>query len=242
MENINKFVKENYKLLIPMLLMLVLFIVFFVYYKLSTREILTDNKAKFYQYFYGEKYDYEGIVTTNRKNVVVDVKPVDIEIEFDSTPIYYKGIDSVIFPKDMSVVMPTLNCAEYLSKGYSVITYDKEVYKLVTEKYDKKLNHYFLYDSKDLYFFIEEVLLKYDDKEIKLSPFSYVVYKDNSDVLIYYDKVNDKYETISDVFGNVTVSNDYYTINVNRDYIDYYGSEVLLTTDISKLNTIDMKD
>ena len=233
MENINKFVKENYKLLIPILLMLVLFIVFFVYYKLSTREVLTDNKAKFYQYFYGEKYEYEGVVTTNRKNVVVDFKPVDIEIGFDSTPIYYKSKDSVIFPLDMSVVMPTLNCTEYLSKGYSVITYDKEVYKLVTDKYNNTLNHYFLYDSKDLYFFIEEVLLKYDDKEIKLSPFSYV---------IYYDKVNDKYETISDVVGNVIVSNDYYTINVNRDYIDYYGSEVLLTTDISKLNTIDMKD
>ena len=58
----------------------------------------------------------------------------------------------------------------------------------------------------------------------------------------YYDRENDKYETIMEINSDVVVSNDYYTIRVDKDYIDYHGSEVLLTSGIEYLNTIDMKD
>lgn len=242
MKQINEFIKLNYKLLIPILLILLLFIVFFIYYQISTKEILTDTNDKFYQYFYGEKYNYEATITTNKKNEVVDFKPTTIEIEFDSTPIYYQNKNKVILPQDMSIVMPTLSCAEYLSKGYSVITYENNIYNLTTKKYNNKLNHYFLYDSKDLYFFIENVILKVNEQEITLSPFSYVIYENYNNTLSYYDKENDKYETIANINSNAIVSNDYYTIHVDKDYLDYYGSEVLLTSGIENLNTIDMKD
>lgn len=242
MKKINSFIKDNYKLIIPILLTILLFIVFFVYYQVSRREVYTEKTDTFYQYFSKTKLEYEAVVTTNRKKEVVDFKEKDIGIEFDSTPIYYKNEDKVILPKDMSVVMPTLSCAEYLSKGYSTITYNNNIYNLVTKNYNNKLNHYFFYDSKDLYFFIEEVTLKVNDKEIKLSPFSYVIYKNANDTMSYYDKENDKYEIIMDIKSDVKVSNDYYTIRVDNDYIDYYGNEVLLTTVIDKLNTIDMKD
>ena len=242
MKKLNDFVKENYKLLIPILLMILLFVVFFVYYQISSKEVYTDIDGKFYKYVYNEKYEYDGVVTTNKKGEVVEFKSKEIEIELDSTPIYYKDKDKVILPKDMSVVMPTLSCAEYLSRGFSVITYDNNVYNLVTKDYNKNLNHYFFYDSKNLYFFIENVLLKYNGKEIKLSPFSYVVYNNGNDSLSYYDKESDKYEVIMDVSGDVTVSSNYYTIHVDEDFINYHGSEVLLTSGINNLNTIDMKD
>lgn len=242
MNKINDFVKENYKLVIPILLMILLFVVFFVYYQVSSREVLTDNDYKFYKYVSDYKYEYEGVVTTNRKGEVVGFKGKNIEVELDSTPIYYQDKDKVILPKDMSVVMPTLSCAEYLSPGFSVVTYEDKVYKLLTKNYNKNLNHYFFYDSEDLYFFIENVVLKYNDKEVKLTPFSYVVYRNNNDSLSYYDKESDKYEVIMDVSGSVIVSSDYYSIHVDGDYIDYHGSEVLLTSGISNLNTIDMKD
>ena len=242
MKKINNFIKDNYKLIIPILLILLLFIIFIVYYKVSTKEVYTDNTDKFYQYFSKDKLEYEAVVTTNRRKEVVDFKPKEIGIEFDSTPIYYNNEAKVILPKDMSVVMPTLSCAEYLSKGYSVITYNNNIYNLLTKNYNNKLNHYFFYDSKDLYFFIEEVTLKVNDKEIKLSPFSYVIYKNANNTLAYYDKENDKYEIIMEVTSDVVVSSNYYTIRVDNDYIDYNGSQVLLTTAIDKLNTIDMKD
>lgn len=241
MKKINDIIKDNYKIIIPIMLMLLLFVAFFVYYQVYIRDVFTDSNGSFYQYFYGKRYDYAGIVTTNRKDEVVDFKALDIEIEFDSTPIYYKNRNKVILPKDMSVVMPTLN-SEYLSKGYSLISYNKSTYNLITKNYNKRLNHYFFYDSKDLYFFIENVVLKVNDREIKLSPFSYVIYSDRSNTLYYYDKENDKFETIMDINGEVVVSNDFYTIYVNKDSIKYYGGEVLLTSGIEHLNTIDMKD
>ena len=242
MKKIIDFVKENYKLIIPILLMILLFVIFFVYYQVSSREVLKDNDYKFYKYVNGYKHEYDGVVTTNRKGEVVGFKGKDIKVELDSTPIYYQDKDKVILPKDMSVVMPTLSCAEYLSRGFSVVSYEDKVYKLLTKNYNKNLNHYFFYDSRDLYFFIENVVLKYNDKEINLTPFSYVVYRNNNDSLSYYDKESDKYEVIMDVSGDVTVSSNYYTIHVDEDFINYHGSEVLLTSGINNLNTIDMKD
>ena len=242
MEKVKNFFKENYKLMIPIVLMIVLFLAFIVYYKISISNIFTeDNEDKFYQYFYDKKYEYTGVVTTNKRNEVVGFKTSDYDINFDSTPIYYQKKDKVILPKDMSVVMPTLSCAEYLSMGYSTITFKNSVYNLVTNKYNNKLNHYFLYDGKDLYFFIENIKLKYNSEEVTLSAFSYVIVKPNKYVA-YYDKKNDIYKTIDLTSEEVIVSNDYYTVDLASDMIDYQGTNVLLTSGIENLNTIDMKD
>ena len=241
MEKIIKHIKENYKLMIPIILMIVLFLAFIVYYKISISNIFTeDNEDKFYQYFYDKKYEYTGVVTTNKRNEVVDFKTSDYDINFDSTPIYYQKKDKVILPKDMSVVMPTLSCAEYLSMGYSTFTFKNSVYNLVTNKYNNKLNHYFLYDGKDLYFFIEIVVLKYNNEEVKLSPFSYVIVRNG--YVSYYDKANDINKTIEVTSEEVVASNDYYTIKVNNDIVDYQGMDIILTSAIENLNTIDMKD
>ena len=72
MEKVKNFLKENYKLMIPIVLMVVLFLAFIVYYKISISNIFTeDNEDKFYQYFYDKKYEYTGVVTTNKRNEVV---------------------------------------------------------------------------------------------------------------------------------------------------------------------------
>ena len=236
------FIKENYKIIIPIGLMLVLFIAVFVFYRVSvSNKYRLDTEGEFYQYFYDKKYEYTGIVTTNKKEEIIEFKSVSLDVKFDSTPIYYKEENKVILPSDMSVVMPTLSCAEYLSLGYSYVEYKDGIYNLVTEKYNNRLNHYFFYDGGDLYFFIEEVNLKVNGEDIKLSPFSYVVAKRNN-TLSYYDKENDIYRTFTLNDMDSKVSNDYYSIYVSRDMIDYQGSEVILTSGIDNLMTIDKKD
>jgi len=223
-------------------LMIVLFLAFIIYYKVSISNTYTkDTEGKFYQYFYDKKYEYTGVVTTNKRDEVVDFKTSDYEINFDSTPIYYQDKNKVILPSNMSVVMPTLSCAEYLSKGFSTITFKDEVYNLVTNKYNNKLNHYFFYDGKDLYFFIENVTLKYNGEEVTLSPFSYVIAKSGK-YISYYDKKNDIFKTIELDSDEIMVSNDYYKINVMKDMLDYQGTNVVLTSGIDNLNTIDKKD
>lgn len=239
--DIKKFLKENYKLIIPIALMIVLFLSFFVYYMVQkNNHYQVDTEEKVYQYFYDQKYEYKAIVSKNRKDVIVDLRPQDITINKDSTPIYYQDKEQVVFATDMSVVMPTLGCSEYLAKGYSYITFQDGIYKMTANRYHGKLNHYFLYDGGDLYFFIEEVTLKVGNEEIHLSPFSYVIARYNS-YIAYYDRKNDMYRTIQTSEGDSVVENDYYTIYVSKDSIAYSGNDILLTSEIEHLNTIDQK-
>lgn len=241
-DNIKQILKENYKLIIPITLILVLFIAFLIYYKVMISNNYTrDENIKAFQYFYGEKYNYNLKLSKNRKEVIVSIKPQDIKINYDSTPIYYQDKDIVILPKDMSVIMPTLSCAEYLSKGYSYITYENGIYNLTTDKYNKKLNHYFLYDGKDLYFFIEPVTLKVNNEKIELSPFSYVIAKYNNSIT-YYDKKTDTFKIIEVTDNDSLIENQYYSINISKDNLNYQGTTIILTSSIENLNTIDKKD
>lgn len=239
---IKDIIKENYKLLIPIILMLVLFIAFIVYYNISIRNNYTkDETIKAYQYFYEKKYEYALTLSKNRKDVIVDIKPQDIKINYDSTPIYYQNKDIVILPKNMSVVMPTLSCAEYLSLGYSYITYQNGTYNLTTKNYNKKLNHYFLYDGKDLFFFIEPVTLTINNEKIELSSLSYVIAKYNNSIT-YYDKKTDTFKIINTTDNNSKVENQYYSINISKDSLNYQGTNIILTSSIENLITIDNKD
>lgn len=240
-DKVKQFIKENYKIIIPITLMIVIFIAFLIYYKVSiSNNYRIDKEEKVYQYFYDKKYEYSSIISKNRKDVVVDFNPQEIKINLDSTPIYYQDKDIVILPKDMSVVMPTLSCAEYLTKGYSYITYEKGVYNLTSERYNKKLNHYFLYDGLDLYFFIESVTLTIGQEEIKLTPFSYVIAKYGK-YISYYDKKTDTFKTVTTDDNDSKIENEYYTVYISKDTIDYQGTNILLTSDIEILNTIDKK-
>lgn len=246
MKNINidikKIIKENYKIIIPITLIIVIFIAFFVYYQISINsDYRVDKEEKVYQYFNDEKYEYTSTISKNRKEVIVDYQPKDININLDSTPIYYQNGNITILAKDMSVVMPTLNCSEYLSKGYSYITYANGIYTLTTENYNKKLNHYFLYDGTDLYFFIEPVTLTVGQVKVELSPLSYVIARYGK-YISYYDKKTDTAKTIETTDVNSLIKNEYYSIYITRDTIDYHGTNIILTSTISRLNTIDKKD
>ena len=241
-DKIKKIIKENYKIIIPITLMIVIFIAFFVYYRVSvSNNYHIDTEEQVYQYFYEEKYEYTSIISKNKKDVIVDFQPQEIKINLDSTPIYYQDKEIVILPRDMSVVMPTLSCAEYLTKRYSYITYEKGIYTLTSERYNKKLNHYFLYDGLDLYFFIESVTLTVGQEEVKLSPFSYIIARYGKDIT-YYDKQTDTFKTINTTENDTKIENEYYTVYVSKDTIDYQGTSILLTSDIENLNTIDKKD
>ncbi len=241
MKKFEKWVQENYKLIIPISLIVVVFISFLVYYKLMiSSNYHVDTEERVYQYFYDKKYEYTAVVSKNRKDVVVDYKPKNINVNIDSTPIYYQKGDIVLFPSDMSVVMPTLSCAEYLSPGYSYITYQKGIYNLTTNKYHGKLNHYFLFDGKDLYFFIEPVTLVIGSDQYQLSSYSYIT-TEHQGSISYYDKANDSYKTINVDDEDIYIKNDYYKVYILRDIIDYQGTNVILTSDLKELNTIEKK-
>ena len=242
-KNIINFFKENFKLIIPLTLILVVFIAFFIYYKVSISDTYREYKnIKVYQYFSNEKYEYKAKIGFNRKKEIVELSTTDYDITYDSTPIYYKNKNRVIFPTNMSIVMPTLNCSEYLTPKYSLITDKKNNYYLKTTKYDNKLGHYFLYNGLNLYFFLDKVTLTINNQKVDLSPLSYVYTSQTNNNITYYDKKTDNIKTIESKDYKTTIENDYYKVNINTDQIDYYGQNVILTSQITSLSTIDLKD
>ena len=238
LKDIKEFIMKNYKIAIPIMLMLVIFIAFIIYYLVSrVFPFVKVETGSYYQYFGNEKVVYDVAVSKNSKDVITKIEPVGKYVNYDSTPLYSSKKDIVIFPSNMSVVAPIVNCSEYLTKANSYVKYENKRYSLVTNKYNQYLGHYFFYDGEDLYFFIEDIVLVIGDKKIELSPFSYIVA--NSRKITYYDKVNDKIDTITRDDEDVYVENEYYKIFVTNDYIDYMGQRSILTSDVTVLNTID---
>ena len=242
LKKILRFFKQNVKLIIPLSLIFVLFIAFFVYYKISVDDSYREYKdIEVYQYFNARKYDYMATVGFNRRKEIVELSSKDYNINYDSTPIYYKYKYKVIFPKNMAVVMPTLNCAEYLSPKFSLVTNKGNVYYLKTTKYDAKIGHYFLFDGKGLYFFVDPVKLVVNNQAVTLSSMSYVHMSNVSPTLSYYDKKTDTYKTVKVNDYKTTVESDYYKVNINTNQIDYFGENIILPSKVSELNSIDLK-
>ena len=107
---------------------------------------------------------------------------------------------------------------------------------------DKSFDHMFLYDGKDLYFFLDEVTLIVGNKEITLSPMSYVSCS-YLNMVEYYDYSNDKYVTIELGNENVYVKNDYMNIDVSLDKVIYKDSFNLIGGKLSNYKKItDMEE
>jgi len=232
-----EFVKKKYNILIPIFLLVVVLIAVLLY----TREYKNNRYANLddidvYQYFSGTKMEYTATIGRNKKNVILSFENKDFDVNLDSTPVYLKDNDSVVFPKEMSLVFP-LKDREHLVAPLSEIYKENDLYYLNIRNLNKDFNHSFLYDGKNLYFFIDEVSIFINDEVIKLSPMSYVNYS-YLNLLEYYDRESDTYKQIDVTSGNVYIENDYMKVDIGLDKIIYEKSFTLLTNDFSILTKI----
>lgn len=233
-----EFIKTKYNILIPVFLIIVVLVAVFVY----TREYKNNRYAEIsdvnvYQYFYGNKMEYVASIGRNKKKAILDFKPKDFDVSLDSTPIYLEdNSTSVIFPKEMLMVM-TLEDKMYQVDALSELYIENDLTYLRLKRFNKTFNHMFLYDGRDLYFFIEDTTIVIGDREIKLSPMSYVscTYQN---ILEYYDKDNDVNEVIDLNNEIVYAKNDYMTIDITLDKVIYKDSFVLLGSNFSIYNKV----
>ena len=80
-----------------------------------------------------------------------------------------------------------------------------------------------------------------NNEKIELSPFSYIIAKYNKSIS-YYDKKTDTFKTLEVTNDKSLVENEYYSINISKDNINYQGTNIILTSAIENLITIDKKD
>ena len=232
-----EFIKNKYNILIPIFLLIVLLIAVFLY----SREYKNNRYAEVkevdvYQYFSGVKMEYVAKISRNRKNVVLEYENKDFAVSLDSTPVYIKDKDNVIFPKEMSIVFPLKN-REYQVNALSELYKENDLYYLNIRNLNKTYDNVFLFDCNNLYFFIDAVTLTIGKKKIELSPMSYVS-ASYRNFVEYYDYDSDTFKTINIKNEEVVVSNDYMKINVAYDEVVYKDSFMLLTKDFGYLTKI----
>ena len=194
----------------------------------------------FYQHFIGKKYTYEGSLKITKKNGVTELICENTQIQLDSMPVYYADINNkAIFPEDMAIVLPQENGRMAKINRFSKIyKNDSEIY-LEMDKKEKRLSNAFLYDGKDIYFFLDYAKIYIDEVAYDVTPLSYVKVRYNESVEIY-NKAEDKCKIIETTDKNVTAEAEGYKINLSIDALKIGEKEQLLLNRVSDLNNLEM--
>lgn len=229
MKNIVNFCKKKYKLLIPIMVAIVLFVtIFFLYREYKYDNTRNKQEVSVFQYFGGQKTEYTAIITYNLRDLIVDIKPKNVKVNYDSTPIYYEELDKIIFPKEMTIVFPLRSDSQYKLYKYAIYYNEDETHYIKNNVDLGDYQYFFLYDGQDMFFFPDEVTLNINDKEYKkLGAMSYISVVGGY-TLVYYDPVTDTSEFIELEGDKVSITSEHININVTRRTFDYFGNDVIL--------------
>ena len=229
MKNIVNFCKKKYKILIPVMVFIVLFVtIFFLYREYKYDNTRNKKEVSVFQYFSGVKVEYNSIVTYNLRNSIVDFEPKDKKIENNLIPIYYADMSKVIFPQEMSIVFPLRGGSQYRLYRYATYYNQDEVHFIKNNTDLGNYNDFFLYDGKGVFFFPESSVLKINGKEYKeLGAMSYVNVVGGL-TLIYYDTEKDTGEVIELEGRDAEVVCKHTTVNVVKKHFNSFSNNVLL--------------
>lgn len=226
MKKIIDFCKDKYKLLIPIMVVLVLgFALIFLYNEYHFDNYRNKKTVNVFQSFGGIRTDYTAIVTYNLKGSIVDIKPDGLKIEYDATPIYSEG--KVIFPNEMTIVFPLRDGGQFKLYKYAIYFLDDGLHYIKNNIDTGNYSVFFLYDGKNTFFFPYEVSLKIGDKEVeKLSKMSFATISDSA--ITYYDYEDDKGKVIEVNNKDVVVTSENINVNLSQRYFTAFGRDVLL--------------
>ena len=235
--------KKNSKIiLISVIVIVVVSIVGFIIYKhYEGLNKVTIKDYELYQYFAGQKYEYTGELSLKRNGEITKLKYKDIELDIDSTPIYFKNKDNeMLLPTNMGFYILRIRNKNYKLPYFSRIYVDESKNDsssfLMVDDEKVYLEKSILFDGNNLYVFLYDTTIVIDGKEIKLSPLSYisVTYQDE---IYYYDKKNDEYVIIPSHVEDVIATIDGFKVNLSTDTIMYDNNAKLLIKNIDNLNS-----
>lgn len=229
MKNIVNFCKEKYKILIPIMVAIVLFVtIFFLYREYKYDNTRNKEEVAVFQYFGGMKIDYTAIITYNLKNSIVGLEAKNKKIGYNTLPVYYNDLEKVIFPQEMNIVFPLREGSQFKLYKYATYYNDDNIHYIKNNTDLGIYDYFFLYDGKDVFFFPDEVTLKINDREHKkLGSMSYVSVVGGL-TLIYYDTASETSEVIELDGDVVTVESEHVNVNISERYCLSFGKKVLL--------------
>lgn len=228
--------KENKVKIILILLLIFVIIAVGCYILLLNTNVIEEHS--FYQYFGGRKVEYNGKLKITSKKDITELVFENIQIELDSTPIYYGDLENrVLFPQNMAIVSPMKNGKMCKMNRFSNVEKNQESLYILSGKDKILVDNSFLFDGNDMYFFLKDTKIIVGENEIHVSPLSYVIVTYNNSVEIY-DKKIDKYTIIETDNKNILATTEDYTINLSVDTIKYGSKEQILLKRINALELI----
>ena len=247
-KHIRNVAKKEITIKLGLIVTLILFI--YIVYEIFNIAIFSKEKVNLsddnlYQYFYGMKEEYKG-----KKEIYETKEEIGLilengsKVELDSVPIYYEDIlGKALFAKDMELV--NINGGNYkLSKFTNIIQENNLIYaKKINKKNKTILDNAFIYDGKDLYFFLDEMQIKIGEQEYTLSPLSFAIVNYRNSIEFYnYEKneytiINDENTLNIDALAICNLHN--YTINMSVDSVNSEKNSKLLISNINNLQELE---
>ncbi len=232
-------------------LFIALIIFAIIIYNIFDKTVLSEDKINlsgenYYQYFYGLMQEYSGKIKIEKENdeTKMILEDEDRVVCLDSTPIYYKDVlGKVLLPSEMELVV--VDDSFYKLKNFTnIIEENGEIYsKKFNKKAQKALLNSFIYDGEDLYFFLDETIVRIGDVEYVLSPLSYaiVTYRDCIELYNYekeeYTIINDPETVCLDAIAENRKGK--YKINMSVDSLSSEKAQYLLLSNISDLKEVE---
>ena len=238
-KKIKNFFAEKYKVLIPVMVVIVLLVaVFFLYREYKFDNYRDKREVSVFQHFAGVKVEYDAIVTYDLQKKIRDITPKDKVITYDSTPIYYKDKKEVIFPEEMIVAFPLTNGKQYRVYKYGSCSKEDNIIKIKNLNNEGIYEDFFMYDGKELFFFPTNVNLMFDGKlYMKLSEGSYVDVVGDS-MLIYYDQKTDESKIINLDGKKASIESKYINIDLMNKNFTSFGKKIILYSNLNLLDTL----
>lgn len=239
MKKVFAILKNNLKrilfITIPLLFFIIIIVITYNIEK-KNHEFVTEN-GNFYQYFMGTRFDYDGVLTINNASEVTDMKLNNYNLDSYSSPIYYRDSKKIILPVGMSLVTysngSSQNYVSYFSEisyinGNSVLTFGDK-FKIINDK--------FLYDGDDLYLFLNDVQITYNDQILKIPAMSYVIVNYRESIEIYsYGEKNGIIIELNDT--DVYAYGTNLVLNMSLDSFQENGESILLYKKVNDLPKI----
>jgi hypothetical protein len=144
-------------------------------------------KEDLYLYDIGFRFDYPGPSRIQKTDEGMVLKNNGKELLLQTSPLFYKEEERIFLPTVMVACLPS-------ERKFGRVDYFTEVYRDQDGIYAQlgwqsiPLGKGFLHDGKDLYIFLDNTTVKWQDKVVRLKPFSYAIVVYNQRLEIYSAK------------------------------------------------------
>lgn len=198
---------------------------------------VTYEDHRFYQYFSGMRFDYDGVLSLRYNGEAVDIGYNGVEVESNFLPIYFVDKNgAVLLPQRMALVIPRNRNETYYAERLSEIDIIQDTIN-AGDYNDKTINSVpllkfgeenkvvetpaFLYDGDDTYLFLSDTNVTVAGQRVDLSPLSFVVADYRGDVEIY-NYETDEYQIFEAVDDDVMADlGERYRLNLSTDMLLY---------------------